>query len=341
MSNEIKQVSSLGGKARAKSLSANERSAIAKAAAEARWGDVPSLLPKETHQGILKIGPLELICGVLDNGTRVFSARGVTRAMGGKQTGKASNSVDGALPFPSFLAADNIKGFIDNDLMARLISPIHYRPKHGGRSAFGYEATLLGDICNVILDANDSAPLRINQRHLVATAKTLSRGFQKVGIVALVDEATGYQDERPKDELSKILEAYIAPELMPWTRMFPAEFFKQIYRIQGWSYQEGSAKRTPYVGKLINKYIYEPLPPGVLDELRRRNPVTESGYRKYKHPQFLTPDTGIPHLDKQITTVTTLLRISDDKQEFERNFRKAFGGPIQDRLPLKAATEDQ
>jgi hypothetical protein len=38
----------------------------------------------------------------------------------------------------------------------------------------------------------------------------LLRGFARVGIIALVDEATGFQRDRTKDALSKILEAYIA-----------------------------------------------------------------------------------------------------------------------------------
>jgi len=57
-----------------------------------------------------------------------------------------------------------------------------------------------------------------------------------------------------------------------------------------WGYRPGYAKRTPYVGKLINKYVYEQLPPGVLPQLRRLNPVTERGFRRHKHFQFLTAD---------------------------------------------------
>jgi hypothetical protein len=119
--------------------------------------------------------------------------------------------------------------------------------------------------------------------------------------------------------------------------MFPEEFFRQIYRIHGWPYKPGNAKRTPFCGHLINKYVYGELPPGVLDELRRLNPTTDRGYRKRKHFQFLTADTGNEHLDRQIMTVITLMRISENQDELERHFAKAFGKPIpmlQQRLPL-------
>ena len=318
-------IQSMGGKARSEKLAPHERSEIAREAALARWG-ASSLLPRETHTGILKIGDMEIPCSVLDNGMRVLSTRGVTRAMGARKTGTPnvadSSDSSGAPQLPPFLASASIRPHIPEDLMVRLISPLQYKPKHGGRTAYGYEATLLPRICEVILDARKN--LKSNQRHLASTAETLIRGLARVGIIALIDEATGYQEQRARDELSKILEAYISAELMPWVKRFPDEFFKQIYRLQGWSYRPGSAKRTPYVGKLINKYVYEQLPPGVLEELRRRNPVTAAGYRRYKHFQYLTVDTGNPHLDKQITAATIIMRISDDKRQFEDNFDKAF-----------------
>jgi hypothetical protein len=110
-----------------------------------------------------------------------------------------------------------------------------------------------------------------------------------------------------------------------------------VYRVHGWPYKPGNAKRTPFIGKIINKYIYEPLPPGVLDELRQLNPVTESGWRRRKHFQYLTADTGNEHLDRQITSVITLMRVSDTKADLEHNFAKAFpkqGAFLQERLPL-------
>jgi len=150
------------------------------------------------------------------------------------------------------------------------------------------------------------------------------RGLAHVGIIALVDEATGYQAERARDDLNRILEAYISKELLPWTKRFPDEFFKCIYALHGWDYKEGGHKHPVHVGKLINELVYEPLPPGVLVELRKKNP-NEKGNRKYKHHQLLTADTGQPHLDKQIVSVTTLMRAArGDKGLFKELFRNAF-----------------
>jgi hypothetical protein len=241
----------------------------------------------------------------------------------------------GAALIPKFLSSESLKPFITSDLMVTLVSPVQYRPKHGGRTAFGYEAAMLPKVCGVILDADKAGALKAET--MANTANVLIRAFAQVGVVALIDEATGYQEERAKDELARILEAYVQAEYRPWTRMFPEEFFKQIYRIHKWEYKPGTAKRTPLVGHLINKYVYGQLPPGVLEELRKVNPITEGGYRKRKHFQHLTADTGNEHLDRQITSVITLMRISDTKEELEHNIAKAFGKPspgIQQRLPL-------
>jgi len=320
-------IQSLGGKARAAALSAEDRSAIARAAAQERWAAL-STVPKETHSGVLSIVGREIPCAVLENGLRVFSARGVSRVVGSRTKGAKNRHAEdhdhGAPQMPPFLASPALRPFISSELMALLISPVQYKPKHGGRTAYGYEATLLPRICEVILDADKAGALRRSQRHMVETAEMLIRGFAQIGIIALVDEATGYQADRARDELNRILSAYISRELLKWTKRFPDEFFRQIYRLEGWEYKEGHHKRPQIVGKLVNKLIYEQLPDGVLPQLKKVNPKNEAGRRSYRHHQFLTQDTGHPHLDRQIIEVTTLMRIADDKRQFQRLFMKAF-----------------
>jgi hypothetical protein len=153
----------------------------------------------------------------------------------------------------------------------------------------------------------------------------LYQGFAEVGIIALVDEVTGYQRLRARDELQKILAAYIAPELLPWAKRFPDSYYEHLHRVRGWKYEPGSNARNAYIGKLTNALIYQQLPAGVIDELRARNPrdpVTKR--RKHTHHELLTTDVGHPHLDKQIISVTTLLSVSDDWAEFSRLFSKKF-----------------
>jgi hypothetical protein len=209
---------------------------------------------------------------------------------------------------------------------------VSYRSPTGARSV-GYRAELLPQVCEVYLDARHEEKLLKSQQDAARAAEILMRGLARVGIIALIDEATGYQEVRARQELQRILEAYVLAEFRPWIKTFPDEFFREIYRLQGWEYRPGTSKRSPLVGHMVNRYIYDQLPAGVHEELRRLNPRTERGYRARKHHQLLTVDTGHPHLDRQISTVTTLMRISNSKQEFEDLFERAFPPP-QPRLPL-------
>jgi hypothetical protein len=256
----------------------------------------------------------------------------VNRAFGSAKTGTAGRSAGGAPQLPAFLTSQSISPFISEELSARLKSPIVYRPKRGGRTAIGYEVTILPRICEAILDARKAGKLRTNQEAMADAAEKLVRAFAKVGIIALVDEATGYQKDRGSDELRRLLEAYVLEEFRPWVKTFPEEFFRQIYRLYGWEYRPGVTQGPRYVGKIIDKYVYQQLPPGIRDALRERNPSV-NGQRKHKHFQLLTTDTGNSHLDKQIVAVVTTMKLSDNKAGFERNFKRLYGKQTMLALP--------
>jgi len=320
-----------GGLARAQALDAETRSDIARRAAAARWGESVHVA---YHTGDMRIGEITLSCAVLDDGkTRLLSQSTVLSALGrNPQKSRRTRGQDTDKRAP-FLVANNLQPFISDELKA-LSEPIPFRVAGEGRSrAWGYRAEMLPMVCWVYLDARNQGKLDPKQVLVAQAAEILLRGLSRVGIVALVDEATGYQEFRARDELQRILEAYVQEAFRPWVRMFPDDFFREIYRLQGWEYRPGTSKRTPYVGKLINKYVYDQLPTGVHEELRRLNPRTESGHRARKHHQFLTDGTGNKHLDHQIVSVLTLMRAAQSKEQFEELFERVHP-PLQPRLPL-------
>jgi hypothetical protein len=317
---------SKGGRARAERLSPEERSLAAREAAEARWGRT---VAEATHEGELIIGNMRIECAVLDDGTRVLSQGTVLGALGRAPTMGRRELTEGR---PPFLSAANLQPFIPPELTG-LYEPVRYR--HAGSSArsLGYRAEILPMVCEVYLDARSEGVLQRSQRETAKAAETLIRGLARVGIIALVDEATGYQEVRARRELEKILEAYVQEQYRPWLRTFPDEFFREVYRIHGWEFRPGQTQRTPHVGKLIKHYVYGQLPQGVLPELERVNPKNAKGNRPRKHHQHLTADTGNDHLDKQINTVITLMKASRNRHEFEELFERVFPPP-QQKLPL-------
>src|SRR5690606_27075157 len=114
-----------------------------------------------------------------------------------------------------------------SDLSKALSEPRWYVSPHGGRPVAGLPATCLPDICDVWITADEAGILRKPQKRIAAAARGLVRAFAKTGIVALVDEATGYQEFRDKNELQAILAAYLAEELLPWAQRFPLSYYKE------------------------------------------------------------------------------------------------------------------
>jgi hypothetical protein len=312
-----------GGRIRKEKLSPDRRSEIARQAAVSRWAD----LPQAIDEGILNIGEKQIPCAVLENKQRVLTQSGVMTSLGRARQAKGRSYYDGDVNLPAFLTAKNLKPFIPVDLYVTS-SQIEFRRKSGGK-AFGYPAELLPKVCNVFLDAEAAGVLTKPQKAIAANARFLLQGFARVGIVALVDEATGYQNKRPIDDLQKILAAYISPTLLPWTEKFPIEFFKEMFRVYGWAWPHADEaypgpQGPRYAGKLIKKIIFENLPPGVLDELERLNPANDKWQRKSRMAQLLTSGIGHPHIEKLVAVATMLFKVSDDRYEFKRHYAKAF-----------------
>jgi hypothetical protein len=313
-------IQSLGGRARAEKLSPEERTSIAQEAATARWS-----VPKATHPGGLKIGDRTIPVAVLEDGTRVVTQRGVFVGLGRHRNPTLGQSTIDQKP--AFLAARNLEPFISNDLR-RSWDPIKFRlPKgsggFGGNVAFGYRAEILPMICHVYEDAERAGKLRENQKHVAKAARILSRSFSKVGIIALVDEATGYQYDRARLALAEILEKFIAKELRDWTKTFPSEFYEQIFRLKNWKFDPKSVKRPQVIGHYTLDIVYKRLAPGVLKELKQKNPKV-GGKRKHKLFQWLTGDIGDPKLRSHLDGVLALMRASDSWQQFRQFLKKAF-----------------
>lgn len=309
---------SLGGQARAKKLDEASRSQIARAAAKKRWS-----VPKAEFQGTLDIGAVQLPCYVLSDGRRVLSHRGLQAGM----TMTVSGGVDKTADF--FGKLENELA-VPKSLSEKLSKPIEFFPQKSGRTAYGFEADVLAEICDLMLEARkrlkNMSPMQVR---VANQCEILLRGFAKVGIIALVDEATGYQKVRARNALAEILEAFIQDEAGKWAKRFPDEFYKELFRLKGkaWPFPKNPPQ---YVGHWTNNLIYRRLAPGVLDDLRRKNPRDASGNRRTRHHQWLTEDIGHPKLQEHIQAVIALMRASDSWEQFQSMLDRAL--PKQPRL---------
>lgn len=315
-----------GAKARAEKLTPEQRSEIARKAAARRWD---SSIPVAAHEGNIFVSDNEISAAVLPDGRRVLTQSTVLLALGRSRTPKAgtgvlSTAVD-ELPF--FLQANVLKPFIDNDLLESTI-PIFYRTKDG-KNAVGYNAEVLPKTCEVYLKFRDYSLATKGQvdsryRHIIDACDLLMRGLAQVGIVALVDEATGYQSVRDRYALQAILDRYIAKELAAWAKRFPDEFYQQMFRLKGWPFNPISVAKPGVVGKYTVDIIYERLAPGLVEQLENLNPKTETGNRKSRHHQWLSSDVGHPALAQHLHAVIGLMRACTSWEQFHDLLDRAF-----------------
>jgi hypothetical protein len=317
-----------GGHARAEALSPEEKKEIAQKAAKARWDDSIEIAKRA---GTIEIGDISIPCAVLADNTRVLSERAITKAFGGKRGGshwrRLKENPDGAY-LPIFLSAKNIKPYINNELSESLGRRRLYRTKKGGAAAYGIEASLLPKICNVYLNMRDvENALTVSQVPFSVQADIIMRGLAEVGIVALVDEATGYIEEKRKQEYRELFQAFIREQVREYEKEFPRQFTDNLYRFYELE-PSSHGKHPQFFGKLTRKYIYEPLANSkgaILEMLDEKNPVvSERGGRKYKMFQFLEDTIGLPSFRAHLWQVVGIMNSSRNKAEFDRAFNRAF-----------------
>jgi hypothetical protein len=302
-----------GGRARAENLSAEERKRIATKAANARWNDELIQAVCGAEDRPLRIGNVEIQCYVLADGTRVLSQAEFLEALGRHRKANVRYE-EGEERIPPILQGKAIRPFISNELLEKS-RPIRFRTPTGTRAS-GYRADLLPDVCEIYLRAREIGALPQNQERTAQQAEILIRGLAHIGIIALVDEATGYQEFRAKDALARILEAFIAKELKAWVPTFSGDFYKELFRLRGLKYPTDTIKRPQYFGYLTTDIVYKRLAPGVLSELKRVTPRNESGRLKNKLFQRLTSNVGYPKLREHLGSVVTIMKLSNTWHDF-------------------------
>ena len=311
-----KKGKSAGGIARAEALTPIRRSEIASKAAKTKWNNPRAIYGSPDNK--LTLGERELECYVLENGKRVLSGRGMQEALG---LGQAHGSL-----LKDFVGQKSIIPFISNDLAMDLGNPIRFiRPGRGGVLATGYEANILPDLCDAILEARNAGALTgVRQTEIAKQCEIVVRALSRVGITALIDEVTGYQEIRDQEALQQILAKYITDEWAKWTHTFPDEFYKELFRLKGLDYLQTGNKKPQYVGHWTNDIIYDRLAPGVKEALKKKNPrLTKYGERRRKHHQYLTRDYGHPELKNLLSNTIFLMKGCESWDEFKKLLDKA------------------
>jgi hypothetical protein len=312
MSNEKLTGRAKGGAARAEKLTPEQRSEIARKGALARKAKLQQPdenVPAAQYAGTLKFGDLSFPCAVLSDGTRVLTETDFMAGLGMYRSGALSVRRDQGAPIPLYLAFKNLYPFVIRNLGDVHIKPLKYRTLTGG-IAHGIQASIIPRICSVWLDARQAGVLGARQEQIAEKAELMLRALAEVGIIALIDEATGYQSVRPRDALQEYLEMIIRKELAAWAKKFPDEFYENIYKLKGWPWPGMSKNRFSVVAHYTNDLVYERIAPGLLHELRNKSPKNEKGHRQNRLHQWFTDEIGNPLLAQHIHSLLMFQRLA-------------------------------
>ncbi|MBK9497378.1 MAG: hypothetical protein IPO08_23225 [Xanthomonadales bacterium] len=284
-------------------------------------------MPIARWRGALNIVGLEVPCYVLDNGQKVIGRTSATELLTGIKGG-------GALE--KYLGVKALEPFIDVASVVERLVPFRLEEVAGlERAAKGLPADLMIEICQGFVAALQSSfspssetKMTDRQQQMAIKASMFLSACAKIGLEALIDEATGYQYERAEDALQVKLRAFIAEELRAWEKTFPDELWAEFGRLTGW---KGTLHSRPkWWGKLVIELIYDTLDPDVADYIKANKPPM--GVRWH---QQLTDNYGARQLVSRCYEVIGMAKTCTDMRELRNKVAEHYGRhPVQFTLYL-------
>ena len=320
-----------GGRARAAKLTPERRSAIATKAAAMRWAKMPSDItqspphelpaskslppsPFAKYAGELDLGGTPVDVYVLDTGERVISLRASVKAIAEIDAGNLGD----------YIGAQALKPFLDKDLI--LGETIDFHIPGTQLRGKGITAERFLDICGAYVAALKGGALTTErQRDIAIRCSIVLASCAKVGLIALIDEATGYQYDRAEDALQIKLKAFIADELREWEKTFPDELWEQFGRLTRW--RGALHSRPKWWGKLVIELIYDALDPDIAKYLLENKPPPRHGLNYH---QWFTQDVGLRALIGHIYEVIGIAKTCGDIRELRDRVAQHYGKePVQ------------
>jgi len=224
------------------------------------------------------------------------------------------------ITLPLFLASKTLFPLIKSDLL-ELITPIEFLD--GDNIKKGYKAEILPKICSLYLEARREHLLQTGQKKLAIQAEILLSAIANIGIIALIDEATGFQYNKKNDALRFLLQQYIEEGLQKWLKRFDDEFFEELDRLYE-NEKTTSRARPQYYGLFINSYVYNPIEQGWVKSRLNELNITDEGKGIARFHQWLSK-LGISQLEKQIYRVLGIMEACDSLSECKLKLARQNG----------------
>jgi P63C domain len=256
-------------------------------------------------------GAPSIACYVLSDGRRVLSRTSALAALAGAE----DVNLGGDLQRYVKPAEKHLRVALADELIEFTIDNV------SNKKVFGITADCFLDICRAFVRARDAGDLSTDRQVGIAkNANAFLSACANVGLIALIDEATGYQYMRAEDALRVKLRAYLEEEMRPWEKTFPDELWVEFGRLTGW---KGSVQQRPkYWGKLVNELVYQYLDADVFDWLKTNAPAPRHGQNYH---QWLSAQYGLKKLTEHIWMLIGLASACNTMEELRMRMAAKYG----------------
>ncbi|MFP5389641.1 MAG: P63C domain-containing protein [Thermoleophilia bacterium] len=271
-------------------------------------------VPMAKWAGVLQIGDNELPCYVLDDGRRVISRTGATNSL----TGRGGGNLE------SYIGVEALRGFMPEDFADQMIE--FTLEGVTNKTVRGITAESFLDICKAYMRALNAGALQSERQMEIAVhAGIFTAACATTGLIALIDEATGYQYDRAEDALRLKMRVFIEEEMRQWEKTFPDQLWVEFGRLTNW---KGAVNSRPkYWGKLVMELIYDYLDADVATWLRENAPEPRKGQNYH---QWLSSQYGLKRLTEHIWMVIGMAATCQSLPELRQRLAERFGKhPVQ------------
>jgi P63C domain len=315
----------VGAKKLADSMTPEQRKERATKAADARWKKRKSdaapksdNLPVALYKGALDLLGADIPCYVLNNGQRVIGRTAYTEAL---------TKIKGGGDLEKYLGVSSLRPFINMDLVLEGMVAFSLPEVEGlERNVKGLPADLAVEIWRGFVNAmaahlvSEEKVLTARQMEMAIHASALLGACAKVGLDALIDEATGAQYDRASDALRVKLRAYLEDEMRKWEKTFPDDLWVEFARLTNW---KGTVTQRPkYWGKLVMELVYGYLDGDVAKWLKDNAPEPKKGQN---YQQWLSGQYGLKKLVEHIWMLIGTARTCENMVELRRKMAEMNG----------------
>ena len=260
------------------------------------------------YRGVLELNRANVDCYVSENELRLVSIKGAWLALAQEERGDGAR-LWGLKPLEAYISAGSMG--------ARLV--LLTLPGTTTIAKCLTHDTFL-ELCGAYLQAMvDGNLITDRQKRIAKSSRIILSACAKIGLMALIDEATGYQQHRADNALQVKIQAYILDELRGWEKAFPDELWEKFGRLTNWD--KPLQHRPKYWGKLVYELIYDALDPDVAEYLKTNKPNPK--YKQNWH-QWLSKDFGAKALHIHINQVVGIAKTCDTIVELKEKVAHLF-----------------